>query len=301
MDFLRRSHAVYRGTPTSPLTNTELLSFWKSLATDKQKQLVANFTDHESIITDLYQGETIESETGYLKHGYTKAVMFQLALGNENVCTHSIRFSDEFMDRISKHSSQSISQVVNKTIKKSLKETWSESPLADGVPMPLYVHVLDYPEYVKRDTGKKVDPLERGPGGFHVHGLIQADDVQLHLAKQAFIEASNGYKSGHTMFGRVNKAVHFGEPCGKYENRGGKSTNCLSDYPGAVRASYDDYNFNQCWYMHNKEKPVRAAEKALKVNVGSMWGSSAGLRAEADASLRLFKALMSGMQGVVLG
>ena len=211
--------------------------------------------------------------------------MYQIALGNQNVCTYALRFGDQFLAGMAQRSSQSLTEIINKTVRTSLETTWAEQNLTGLLPLPTYWHVLDYVDE---------DPAERGPGGFHIHGEIVASNGMLRLVREAFELASNGYESQKRF---NNKIVHFGEPTDDYSNRGGNGKNCLSDYPEAVRAQGSDYHFKQPGYVRWKEKRVRDAEKALKINAGKMWGRSDGLTAEAQAALGIFKLLLDNLPG----
>lgn len=289
--FLMRAYVVYRNsntntdTVTTPPSSTELHHYLKTLPTEKRRALINDFVTSSSIHPDVFNQDTIGGDISK-EPAFTRAAMHQIALGDINLCTHAIRFSDEFMYRISQHTTQSITQVLNKTIKNSLDQVWDENGLTDSTPIPDYFHVVDYVD------GK---PEDRGPGGFHVHGMVVADNDTIPYVLEAFALASHGYKSGHTIFDKINKAVHFGEPKDDYSRRDGINTNCLSDYPDAVRFSSDEYDFAHAGCVSWKEKRVRNAEKALKVNAGKMWGRSDGLNAEAIASLGVFKILLDNL------
>jgi hypothetical protein len=208
-----------------------------------------------------------------------QTAMHQIALGEENVVTYCIRFGQAWMDdTIENRKSENVTQIINREVSKALRDTWQLYSLTGRIPIPPHFHIMDYTDEM---------PEARGPGGFHVHGLTVAGNNLLPALKIAFELASNGYNQCYT-----NKKVHFGEPSVDYSNRGGKSTNCLSDYLGASRIKPENYTFNAAAYASWKKPRAQAAGKALGIDVGSCWGRSAGLRNEAEACLRLFKMLL---------
>ncbi len=293
LDFVGRAHAVYRGVPTKGKngkqieqpgsTPTQLLQFFNSLTQEERTAIIKDFETHQRFQPDtllaLYHLATIGSNLSR-ESTFIQVAMHQIALQSENVVIYAIRFGDDVLESMTARKSASLTESMNKRIKLCLEQTFQEE-CVNLIPIPPYFHVLDYTDD---------DPLDRGIGGFHVHGMTVADNRLLPVIHKAFEKAANGYVPRYT-----NLAVHFGEPSLDFSNRGGKRTNCLSNYPNTVRIKAEDYTFNAANYASWKKPRAEAAGKALGVDVGAGWGRSKGLKKEAEACLRLFKLLLDNV------
>lgn len=284
--FASRCHVVYGLSSNTPYSPTQTLAWLASLSKSERQQLVADFLSSEELLGDIlpvvFEGLTAGTNLSR-QSDFIKASMMQIALGNEDIATYSLRFGSDFMVRAGNRKHESITQVINKAVKASLASVWKKNNLDGLVPAPSYWHVLDYPDAI---------PEERGPGGFHIHGEIVTPNGILRYVREAMELASNGYASEKRY---RNKVVHFGEPSHDFSNRGGKRENCLSDYPSAVRAAGGSYHFQQPWYCHQKIDRARAAGTALGIDIGNGWGWSRGVYQEAEACLGIFKVLTDGL------
>lgn len=293
LDFVGRCHAVYGSNPKDNKkgqqrkqpgpTPAQLLQFFNSLTPEARNSIIKDFETHQELHPDtlfaLYHLHTVGSNLSK-ESTFMQVALHQIALQSENVVIYSIRFGDEFLDSVATRKHETITQSINKKIRVCLEQTFQEE-CANLIPIPPYFHVIDYTDE---------DPLARGPGGFHVHGMTVADNGLLPVIHRAFKKAADGYVPRYT-----NLAVHFGEPSLDYSNRGGKRTNCLSEYPKAIRIKAKDYTFNAASYASWKKPRAEAAGEALGVDVGNCWGRSKALRQEAEACLRLFKELLDNI------
>lgn len=112
-------------------------------------------------------------------HPVLRAVMLQIALGDQEIITFTQQFSDKFLNRAAARASmyritkraESIGQIMQDKFRSNLKQVLEESS-SSGCLLPGYWLGVEYAVPSRRD--------ERGAAcGFHLHGQIVANKATL--------------------------------------------------------------------------------------------------------------------------
>ncbi|MEM1111512.1 MAG: hypothetical protein AAGI11_06360 [Pseudomonadota bacterium] len=270
--FLRKNHVVIYAnspSPTSTLTapsNQGLLNTLESLPPEDLQSLITEFLKSHPVDAMLLaarlKGKTISSDLSKADP-FIRFAMYQVALGDENVCTFTVRLGQDFLERLSQRTHDNLSQLINDRVKTCLNE------FLPGQAVPFW--------FVLENSGTDI-------AGFHIHGEVVADKDTLPLVKQAFEKTGLGYQQRWK-----NRRVHFGEPTLSSTNRSGQ---CLSEVDNPERVSGSSMSFHWANYSAKDVKYVQSYWQSRDVRLGKLWKTSTGLNQEAAACLGLFKLLL---------